>query len=97
MRYRTAISLSLLLGLIVVSLLCACSNSEGVDYPGWENASIDNGNNNEDDDVIVEPEKPSCFNSFRLPDLQSIACKKQFYTNDTVKDFPQSGFFQKTF
>ena len=80
-----------------MSLLCACSNSEGVDYPGWENASIDNGNSNEDDDVIVEPEKPSCFNSFRLPDLQSIACKKQFYTNDTVKDFPQSGFFQKTF
>ncbi len=82
---------------IAVLSFCACSNSEGVDYPGWENASIDNGNNNEDDDVIVEPEKPSCFNSFRLPDLQSIACKKQFYSNDTVKDFPQSGFFQKTF
>ena len=37
---------------IAVLSLCACSNSEGVDYPGWENASIDNGNSNEDDNDV---------------------------------------------
>ena len=31
MRYRTARLLSLLLGAIIGCLLCACSNSEGVD------------------------------------------------------------------
>ena len=83
---------------IAVLSFCACSNSEGVDYAGWEYASIvDDSNKYLEEDPITEPENRGCFNSFRLPDLQSIACKKQFYSNDTVKDFPQSGFFQKTF
>ena len=98
MRYRTARPLPLLLGVIIGSLHCACSNSDGVDYAGWEYTSIvDDSNKYLEEDPITEPAKHSCFNSFRLPDLQSIACKQQFYSNDTVKDFPQSGFFQKTF
>ena len=39
----------------------------------------------------------SCFDSFRLPNLTSNFCKEEFYTQDTVTDFPESGFFQKTF
>jgi len=35
MRYRTARPLPLLLGIIIGSLLCACSNSEGVDYANY--------------------------------------------------------------
>ncbi len=97
MRYRTARPLPLLLGVIIGCLLCACSNSEGVDYAGWEDAIAEDNNKYIEEDPITEPQKHSCFNSFRLPDLQSIACKQQFYSNDTVKDFPQSGFFQKTF
>lgn len=98
MRYRTARPLPLLLGIIIGGLLCACSNSDGVNYAGWEYASfVDDSNKYLEEDPITEPAKRSCFNSFRLPDLQSIACKQQFYSNDTVKDFPQSGFFQKTF
>ena len=98
MRYRTERPLPLLLGVLIGSLLCACSNSDGVNYAGWEYASIvDDSNKYLEEDPITEPAKRSCFNSFRLPDLQSIACKKQFYSNDTVTDFPQSGFFQKTF
>lgn len=98
MRYRTARPRPLLLGVLIGSLLCACSNSDGVDYAGWEYTSIvDDSNKYLEEDPITEPAKRSCFNSFRLPDLQSIACKKQFYSNDTVTDFPQSGFFQKTF
>lgn len=42
MRYRTAISLSLLLGLLIGSLLCACSNSEGVDYTNYAEIADDN-------------------------------------------------------
>ena len=97
MRYRTARPLPLLLGVFIGGLLCACSNSDGVNYAGWEYASTDDSNKYLEEDPITEPAKRSCFNSFRLPDLQSIACRKQFYSNDTVKDFPQSGFFQKTF
>ena len=98
MRYHTARPHPLLLGVFIGCLLCACSNSEGVDYPGWEYASIvDDSNKYLEEDPITEPENRGCFDSFRLPDLQSIACRKQFYSNDTVKDFPQSGFFQKTF
>ena len=67
-----------------------CSNSEGVDGAGWEYAY-------DDTDGVIEPGKQDCFNSFRLPDLQSIACKKKFFSSDTIKDFPQSGFFPKTF
>ena len=98
MRHRTARPLPLLLGVFIGGLLCACSNSDGVDYAGWEYASIvDDSNKYLEEDPITEPAKRSCFNSFRLPDLQSIACKKQFYSNDTVTEFPQSGFFQNTF
>lgn len=98
MRHRTARPLPLLLGVFIGYLLCACSNSDGVNYAGWEYTSIvDDSNKYLEEDPITEPAKRSCFNSFRLPDLQSIACRKQFYSNDTVKDFPQSGFFQKTF
>lgn len=97
MRYRTARPLPLLLGVFIGGLLCACSNSEGVDYAGWEEAFADDSSKYIEEDPITEPAKRSCFDSFRLPDLQSIACKKLFYSNDTVKDFPQSGFFQKTF
>ncbi len=97
MRYRTARPLPLLLGIIIGCLLCACSNSDGVNYAGWEYASTDDSNKYLEEGPITEPQKRSCFDSFRLPDLQSIACRKQFYSNDTVKDFPQSGFFQKTF
>lgn len=35
MRYRTARPLPLLLGIIIGSLLCACSNSDGVDYANY--------------------------------------------------------------
>ena len=70
----------------------ACSNSDGIDYAGWEYYNVDS-----EDNALIEPQKQGCFNSFRLPDLQSIACKKQFYSNDTVTEFPQSGFFQNTF
>ena len=35
MRYRTARPLPLLLGVIIESLLCACSNSDGVDYANY--------------------------------------------------------------
>lgn len=70
----------------------ACSNSDGIDYAEWENYNIDS-----EEDALIEPKNQGCFNSFRLPDLQSIACKKQFYSNDTVTEFPQSGFFQNTF
>ena len=35
MRYRTARPLLLLLGIIIGSLLCACSNSDGVDYANY--------------------------------------------------------------
>ena len=98
MRYRTARPLPLLLGVFIGGLLCACSNSDGVNYAGWEYASfVDDSNKYLEEDPITEPAKRSCFNSFRLPDLQSIACKKQFYSNDTVTEFPQSGFFQNTF
>ncbi|MBR6834104.1 MAG: CotH kinase family protein [Fibrobacter sp.] len=97
MRYRTARPHPLLLGIIIGFLLCACSNSDGVDYAGWEEAFANDSNKYLEEDPITEPAKRSCFDSFRLPDLQSIACKQQFYSNDTVKDFPQSGFFPKTF
>ena len=90
MRYRTARPLPLLLGVFIGYLLCACSNSEGVDYAGREEAFADDSSKYIEEDPITEPTKRSCFDSFRLPDLQSIACKKQFYSNDTVKDFPQS-------
>lgn len=98
MRYRTVRPLPLLLGIIIGSLLCACSNSDGEDYAGWEYVSFADGSNKYlEEDPITEPAKRSCFNNFRLPTPQSIACRKQFYSNDTVKNFPQSGFFQKTF
>ena len=42
MRYHPATPLSLLLGLIIVSLLCACSNSEGVDYANYAEIADDN-------------------------------------------------------
>ena len=35
MRYRTARPLPLLLGAFIGSLLCACSNSDGVDYANY--------------------------------------------------------------
>ena len=35
MRYRTARPLPLLFGIIIGSLLCACSNSDGVDYANY--------------------------------------------------------------
>ncbi|WP_405340555.1 CotH kinase family protein [Fibrobacter sp.] len=70
----------------------ACSNSDGIDYAEWEYYNVDS-----EEDSLVEPQKQGCFNSFRLPNLQSIACQKKFYSNDTVTDFPQSGFFQNTF
>lgn len=90
MRYRFAKKLPLFLSLAIGCLFLGCSNSEGVDYAGWEYAY-------DDTDGVIEPGKQDCFNSFRLPDLQSIACKKKFFSSDTIKDFPQSGFFPKTF
>ena len=87
----------LLLSICFACSINACSNSEIVDYAGWEEAIADDSNKFIEEDPVTSPEQHGCFNSFRLPDLQSIACKKQFYSNDTVKDFPQSGFFQKTF
>lgn len=90
MHYHVAKQLSLFLSIVIGCLVLGCSNSEGVDYAGWEYAY-------DDTDGVIEPGKQDCFNSFRLPDLQSIACKKKFFSSDTIKDFPQSGFFSKTF
>ena len=94
MRYHFAKQLPLFLSLVIGGLFLGCSNSEGVDYAGWEYAFTDD---DDETDGLIEPQKQSCFNSFRLPDLQSIACKKKFFSSDTIKDFPQSGFFPKTF
>lgn len=90
MRYHFAKKLPLFLSIVIGCLVLGCSNSEGVDGAGWEYAY-------DDTDGVIEPGKQDCFNSFRLPDLQSIACKKKFFSSDTIKDFPQSGFFPKTF
>lgn len=92
MRYHSARQLHLLLGVVIGRLVLGCSNSEGIDTAGAEYIST-----KDESDDLIEPPKQSCFNSFRLPDFQSLVCKKKFYSSDTIKDFPQSGFFQKTF
>ena len=92
------LSITLALAFAFALILCACSNSEYADYAGWEeNVSTENSDSYAEEDPIVEQEKNNCFNNFRQPDLQSKVCKKQFFSHDTVTDFPQSGFFQKTF
>lgn len=93
MRYRFSRLLPLLLGIAIASLGLGCSNSEGVDYAGWEEIYLANSEN----DDQTELGKQSCFNSYRLPNLQSAICRKQFYTQDTATYFPESGFFPKTF
>jgi len=93
MRYHYTKPLLLLLGIVICCLGFGCSNSEYTEASGWEEYAY---NVNETDGVI-EPGKQDCFNSFRLPNLQFASCKKKFYTQDTVNNFPESGFFQKTF
>ena len=76
MRYRFVRPLPLLLDIIICSLGIGCSNSESVDYAGWEYSY----NDDSEEDAPIEPQKQGCFNNFRLPDLQSIACQKKFYS-----------------
>ena len=62
------------------------------------NDSVQKENNTNDNKVNTEKNiKDECFDKYRLPKLESESCKKIFFTPDTVKDFPESGFFQKTF
>ena len=91
-RYHVAYQLLMLLGTFIGSLVLGCSNSDG-DYTALNNAYY----GIEETDGSGELGKQSCFDSFRLPNLQTSICREQFYTQDTVTDFPQSGFFQKTF
>ena len=67
------------------SLILGCSNSESVDYAGWENSY----NDDSEEDAPIEPQKQGCFNNFRLPDLQSIACQKKFYSYSGQHKLPE--------
>lgn len=93
MRYRAARPLPLLLGIVICCLGLGCSNSEYTESTGWEEYA--------NSAYVTEGDSPSgkqsCFDNFRLPNLQSATCQEQFYTQDTITDFPESGFFQKTF
>ena len=111
MRYRSTTQLTLLLGLLIGSLLCACSNSEGVDEENefvWDDDEDDYKHDDEEGkeenegaevDLTKTVKKlgKECFDSLRLPKLNSEPCKEMFYAPDTVSEFPESGFFQKTF
>ena len=93
MRYRAVRPLPLLLGIVICCLGLGCSNSEFTESAGWEEYA--------NSAYVTEGDSPSgkqsCFDNFRLPNLQSATCQEQFYTQDTITDFPESGFFQKTF
>ena len=93
MRYRAVRPLPLLLGIVICCLGLGCSNSEYTESTGWEEYA--------NSAYVTEGDSPSgkqsCFGNFRLPNLQSATCQEQFYTQDTITDFPESGFFQKTF
>lgn len=93
MRYRAVRPLPLLLGIVICCLGFGCSNSEYTESIGWEEYA--------NSAYVTEGDSPSgkqsCFDNFRLPNLQSATCQEQFYTQDTITDFPESGFFQKTF
>ena len=95
MRYHFANLLPLLLGIALCCLGFGCSNSEYTEGTGWEEYAYEINEN--ETDGVIDPERQGCFNNYRLPNLQSAFCKKKFYTQDTVTDFPESGFFQKTF
>ena len=85
MRYRFVRPLPSLLGIIICCLVLGCSNSDGVDYAGWENSY----NDDSEEDAPIEPQKQGCFNNFRLPDLQSIACQKKFYSYSGQHKLPE--------
>ena len=93
MRYRAVRPLPLLLDIVIGCLVLGCSNSEYTESTGWEEYA--------NSAYVTEGDSPSgkqsCFDNFRLPNLQSATCQEQFYTQDTITDFPESGFFQKTF
>ena len=60
--------------------------------------SIRNENNVKDNNSSAEKNYTNeCFDNYRLPKLDSKNCKKAFFALDTVKYFPESGFFEKTF
>ena len=93
MRYRAVRPLPLLLGIVICCLGLGCSNSEFTESTGWEEYA----NSAYETEGDSPSGKQSCFDNFRLPNLQSATCQEQFYTQDTITDFPESGFFQKTF
>lgn len=93
MRYHFAKPLPLLLGIVICCLGFGCSNSEFTESTGWEEYA----NSAYETEGDSPSGKQSCFDNFRLPNLQSATCQEQFYTQDTITDFPESGFFQKTF
>ena len=93
MRYHYTKPLLLLLGIVICCLGLGCSNSEFTESTGWEEYA----NSAYETEGDSPSGKQSCFDNFRLPNLQSATCQEQFYTQDTITDFPESGFFQKTF
>ena len=69
-------------------------NKENDDEGSSSSITLDDDN---EENVVIEAIPSNCFNSFRLPNLQSESCKEQFYSKVVVKNFPESGFFQRTF